>query len=201
MSVFKGPRVLFPDGFDSQRQLRSAYFDEPAAFTVSINAISGPNCDSKLLKFLSVFLRSKLASYFLIMSSWQVMADRNAVRNVNIKTFPFFAPEFSPNPTEANNIIHQVSELLSEVSNLNFLEINNAFIDRMPQFDRLVYDYFDLSEREIVLIEDVVTYVSPSIRPRSFKKIYTPMQQRASEQALNQYACLLYTSPSPRDRG
>ena len=144
--------MLFPDGFDSQRQLRSAYFDEPAAFTVSINAISGPNCDSKLLKFLSVFLRSKLASYFLIMSSWQVMADRNAVRNVNIKTFPFFAPEFSPNPTEANNIIHQVSELLSEVSNLNFLEINNAFIDRMPQFDRLVYDYFDLSEREIVHI-------------------------------------------------
>ena len=39
LSVFKGPRVLFPDGFDSQRQLRSAYFDEPAAFTVSIKAI------------------------------------------------------------------------------------------------------------------------------------------------------------------
>ena len=191
MSVFKGPRVLFPDGFDSQRQLRSAYFDEPAAFTVSINAISGPDSDSNLLKFLSVFLRSKLASYFLIMSSWQVMAERNAVRNVNIKAFPFFPPEFASNPTKANNIIHQTSELLSEISDLNFLEINNAFVDRMPQFDQMVYEYFDLSEREIVLIEDVVTYISPSIRPRSFKKIYTPMQQRTSEQALNQYAARL----------
>lgn len=191
LSVFDGPRVLFPDGFDSKRQLRSAYFDQPAAFTVSVNTISGSKEDSDLLKFLSVFLRSKLASYFLIMSSWQVMADRNAVRNVNVKSFPFFAPENSPDPSKATSIIKKVVKLLDTVRQSESLHIKHEFNNRLSEFNQLVYDYFSLTEREIALVEDVVNYVSPSIRPRSFKKIYTQMQYQATESLITGYAARL----------
>ena len=191
LSVFDGPRVLFPDGFDSQRQLRSAYFDKPASFQVSINAISGPEEDKNLLKFLSVFLRSKLATYFLIMTSWQVVAERNAVRNINIKSFPFYGPDVSSSSERAKNILTEVAALLSELDKVNSLQLKHEFETKLPEFNRLVYEYFELSEREIVLVEDGVNSISPSIRPRSFKKIYTPMQHRTTEKKLKQYAARL----------
>ncbi|MCG2942322.1 hypothetical protein KZ295_24575, partial [Escherichia coli] len=72
MSAFAGPRILFPDGFDRELEIRASYLDVPASFSSSIGVIAGPEKDADLLQFTAVYLRSDLAKYFLLMSAYQV---------------------------------------------------------------------------------------------------------------------------------
>jgi hypothetical protein len=80
LSVFDGPRVLFPDGFSRQdHSVRAVYFDGPATFTHSIGVIAGKKEDAVLLQFAAVYLRSSLARYFLMMRGWKMLCERNGV--------------------------------------------------------------------------------------------------------------------------
>lgn len=187
LSVFNGPRILFPDGFDREREIRAAFYEKAAIFTVSIGVIAGPKDDTNLLKFAAAFLRSKLARYFLIMTSWQVLCDRNAARMKNVYEFPFFPPEFHESPKTANIILKRVSEVMESLNSDLFLKNQVAIDKARKNLDSLVYKYFGLQDREIVLVEEAVKTLMPSIRPRSHKSLFTPMQQRATKAEIGKY--------------
>lgn len=192
LSVFDGPRILFPDGFSREREIRAAYYDGPASFTHSISVIAGPPEDANLLRFATVFLRSKFARYLLIMTSWQVLCDRNAVRLINVKEFPFFPPERSDNPKRAQLILKKVADITRTIASASPLEQASAYDRYRDKLDGFVYDYYGLDERERVLVEEAVEVFFPSIRPRAYKSLYTPMQFRARMTTVEGYAARLH---------
>lgn len=188
-AVFQGPRILFSDGFSRQdHSVRAVYFDRPATFTHSIGVISGPPEDASLLKFAAIYLRSSLARYFLMMRGWKMLCERNGVHLADVESFPFFNVEHAPDPEAAAASLAAVQEQMDLIGALPDLEQKRRYQELRPTLDEAVFDYFGLSASERVLVRETVDILMPSIRPRSFKSLDTPAQQRADLDDFRIYA-------------
>jgi hypothetical protein len=193
MDVFEGPRILFPDGFDSEREIRASFIDVPASFTSSIGVIAGPESDAMLLRFAACYLRSDLARYFLIMRAYQVVCDRNRVTLRDIKNFPFIAPEAHPEPAKAKAILRKVMNLTSDLAAPKLLRPEDEFEHVRGKLNELIFDYFGLSDNERYLVREAVTELLPSTRPRGYKSLHTLVQGRADFDLIQTYANTLQT--------
>ncbi|HWJ38221.1 MAG TPA: hypothetical protein VNR86_05620, partial [Sphingomicrobium sp.] len=191
-----GPRVLFPDGFSKEEQnIRAVYYDRPAAFTHSIGVIaSRTKGDAELLQFAAVYLRSTLARYFLMMRGWKMLCERNGVHLADVETFPFFAPENAPDPEAAVAAIRRVAQHLQTLRQLPELEQCPRYRQIRDELDNAVFDYFELTADERMLVRETVKVLMPSIRPRSFKSLDTPAQHLADPDAFETYARTLADS-------
>ena len=196
LAVFDGPRVLFPDGFSKEEQnIRAVYYDRPAAFTHSIGVIaSRTKGDAELLQFAAVYLRSTLARYFLMMRGWKMLCERNGVHLADVETFPFFAPENAPDPEAAVAAIRRVAQHLQTLRQLPELEQCPRYRQIRDELDNAVFDYFELTADERMLVRETVKVLMPSIRPRSFKSLDTPAQHLADPDAFETYARTLADS-------
>ena len=201
-AVFDGPRVLFPDGFSrTQLNVRSAYFDGPAAFTHSIGVIAGKPEDAELLQFVAIYLRSSLARYFLMMRGWKMLCERNGVHLVDVKPFPFFEPRDAPSPEAAAAALADVTKWVGTITELEADEQPVRYAECKSAFDEAVFRYFGLTADEQVLVRETVELLMPSIRPRAFKSLDTPVQHKARREDLSAYARALAASlTSWRDR-
>lgn len=194
-AVFRGPRVLFTDGFSREDlSIRAVYYDEPASFTVSIAVIAGRDDDKPLLKFLAAYLRSSLARYFLMMTAWKMLCERNAVHLVDVQQFPFFAPGEAPNPERALASLHRVAKSIDEISALEGSEQRAAYDAARAEIDGNIFDYFDLSTEERALVLETVSIMLPSVRPRSYSSLNTVAQGIATKVEIGRYARSLATS-------
>jgi hypothetical protein len=187
LSIFDGPRVLFPDGFSKEEQnIRAVYYDGPATFTHSIGVIaSKTKGDAKLLQFAAVYLRSTLARYFLMMRGWKMLCERNGVHLTDVEVFPFFSPEHAPNRDAATAALARV---------LPELEQRSHYGQIRGDLDEAVFDYFELTVDERELIRETVKVLMPSIRPRGFKSLDTPAQHFADADDFSIYARTLADS-------
>ncbi len=189
LNVFDGPRVLYTDGFSREdHSLRTVFFDGKASFSTSIGVISGPKNDARLLRFVAAYLRSKLAQYFLMLSAWKMLCERNAVHLKDIAAFPFHEPKHAANPEKAESIIKKLSAKLEELAEVPELNQKASYEDLAPEFDKMIYDYFDVSILEQKLIEETVEVLMPSIRPRSYKSLNTSAQADASNADVRKYS-------------
>jgi hypothetical protein len=180
MAVFDGPRVLFPDGFSKQEHtVRAVYYDGPAAFTHSIGVIAGPPADATLLQFAAVYLRSRLARYFLMMRGWKMLCERNGVHLSDVQAFPFFDVEAAPDPKAASVALTKVARAMRGLAQLPELQQSRRYAAIQSELDEEVFKYFGLSESEQTLVSETVDILMPSIRPRSFKSLDTPAQAAA----------------------
>ncbi len=180
MAIFDGPRVLFPDGFSTQEHcLRAVYYDGPAAFTHSIGVIAGPAADATLLQFAAVYLRSRLARYFLMMRGWKMLCERNGVHLSDVQAFPFFDVEDAPDPNVARAALTRVARVMRGLAELPELQQSRRYAELRSTLDEEVFKYFGLSESERVLVNETVDILMPSIRPRGFKRLDTPAQAAA----------------------
>ncbi len=189
-AVFDGPRVIFPDGFSKEEQnIRAVYYDGPATFTHSVGVIAAKKKgDAELLQFAAVYLRSKLARYFLMMRGWKMLCERNGVHLADVEAFPFFAPESAPDPEAAATALTVVARHLVTLRNLPELEQAPRYSDFRRELDDAVFDYFGLTPDERLLVRETVDILMPSIRPRSFKSLDTPAQHLANEKNFGTYA-------------
>jgi len=189
LTVFDGPRVLFPDGFSKEEQnIRAVYYDGPATFTHSIGVIAGKREDASLLQFAAVYLRSTLARYFLMMRGWKMLCERNGVHLADVETFPFFAPEGAPDPDAATTALKTVVKHMGEVASLPELAQGPRYGELRPEIDEAIFDYFGLAFEERTLIRETVDVLMPSVRPRSFKSLDTPAQHVADLEDFSTYA-------------
>jgi hypothetical protein len=189
LKIFDGPRVLFPDGFSKGEQnVRAVYYDAPASFTHSVGVIAGAKEDAQLLQFVAVYLRSSLARYFLMMRGWKMLCERNGLHLADVETFPFFAPNESPNPKVAAAALKTVSECIQKIRALPELEQGRTYAEMRTTLDQAVFSYFGLTEDEQTLICESVEILMPSIRPRSFRSLDTPAQQIANTTNFDNYA-------------
>lgn len=180
LRVFDGPRVLFPDGFSKEEHnLRSVFYDGPAAFKHSIGVIAGPQEDAALLQFVAIYLRSKLSRYFMMLRVWKMLCAREAIHLKDIESFPFFEPNSAPNPKSAAAALARVSKRMSEISELPDLEQSRHYETLRDEFDDDVFDYFDLSGEERELVSETVELLMPSILPRSYASLNTLLQRPA----------------------
>lgn len=192
MAIFRGPRVVFTDGFSRQEQnVRAVYIDQPATFTHSIGVISGPDDDADLLKFVAVYLRSSLARYFLMLRGWKMLCERNALHLADIESFPFFDVASAANPSKARQALDAVVEGLGRLASADDFEQTAVYDSLRQDFDDAVFEYFGLTPQERRLVTETVEILAPSIRPRSFASLDTPAQSRALPQHVKAYSDVL----------
>lgn len=193
MDVFDGPRILFPDGMANDREIRATFYDQPGSFNSSIGVIAGPKQDSDLLRFLAIYLRSDLASYFLITRSYQTLCERNRVSLREIEQFPFIDPAEHPDPDQVKRVFAGIAELSKQLTDGSVESQLLAFESLRPSLNDLVFDYFGLSTAERSLVSETVRYLLPAAQPRSYKRLFTGLQHRSSKAQLQRYANRLRT--------
>ena len=190
--LYKGPRVLFLDGvIEGRYEIRSVYAEQSFAFTSSIGAIGGNGHDRDLLKFLSAFLRSSLATYFLTMTGYSVIGERPRVAVEDILSFPFCAPESHPDPASAESIVKKVVDIVDSIGLLPSWKRSHAYDSNRKELDSLIDDYFELSAVDRLLVEDSVKYIVKSIQPPDYESLDTPLLHRPNKEEVSRYTRVL----------
>jgi len=187
--LFKAPMVLISQGFG-----KVAYCDFDVLFQDSLQSIAGPYEDRDLLMFLSAYLRSKLARYFLFHTSANWGSERDKVHLNELLRVPFPLPGHEFVSPEAGQIVKQVSQKFGELrtrlqdmlkdlksdakrsSPFDDVDISKKWQrDRKKQIDALqkeleplIYRYFCLTEQETTLVEDTNDVFEPSATPTTW---------------------------------
>ena len=103
--IYKAPMVLVSQGFG-----KVAYCDFDVLFQDSLQSIAGPYEDNDLLMFLTAYLRSKLARYFLFHTSANWGSERDKVHLNELLRVPFPLPGHEFVSPEAGQIVKLVSQ-------------------------------------------------------------------------------------------
>lgn len=180
VNIFKKPLVLVTEGFS---KVAFANFD--VAYRHGIRGIHGPSRDAGQLAFLAIYLRSALARYFLFhtSASWGVSRARVDIDDLMRLPFPF--PDQTENPGRAQEIIIEVSKLMSAAARA----VSAAVLGReeivkrtQAQAEKLVEEYFDVIDLEKTLIDDTNSVIVPSVRPTRVRtEVPTLLAARASD--------------------
>lgn len=104
--LFVPPMVLINKGFTT-----TAYVDYRAKFRDAFLSIVGPETDEDKLRFLALYVSSKLARYFVFHCSANLGIERDQVHPNEVLTLPFFLPDHESAPPDAQNILNEISTL------------------------------------------------------------------------------------------
>ncbi|WP_186057090.1 HsdM family class I SAM-dependent methyltransferase [Burkholderia gladioli] len=189
--LYTGPRVIFPDGLSEGFGVRAVYTEERFAFTSSIGAIGGPKADAGLLKLLTAYLRSPLASYLMVMTGYSVIGERPRIALDDVKAFPFCVPEEHPDRKRAAKAIATISNVFDKLATIPELERASAYERVSERLNELVYDYFLLTDAERILVEDAVQIVAKSIQPADYERLATPLLRRVGNSEIEAYVSVL----------
>jgi hypothetical protein len=188
LSLFKAPMVLVSQGFN-----KVSFSDFDVLFQHSIQSIVGPPKDEKLLMFLAVYLRSKLARYFLFHTSANWGSERDKVHLSELLRVPLPLPgsEFvSPNgKLILDNVFLKTSQFRKSLTDqlekftqditghalfddshkralVSWYRKRKLLVDQFQsELEPLIYEYFGLTDQEIALVEDTVNIFIPSSTP------------------------------------
>jgi len=195
--LYSGPRVVFPDGTALGRIVRAVYSDAPFCFQSSVAGIGGAGFEdhTDLLKFLAVYLRSSLATYFLTLTSYALSFERRRVSIEDIQQLPFVLPDEHPDAAVAMSSIGKVCEVVDKLSRVDELRRPGEYADVKARLDRLVMTYFGLNEEDQILVSDSINVTGSSIQPRGFRALHDlPALQEPREDELKKYATTLKRS-------
>lgn len=189
LKVFKGPRILYSDGLTTTRRIRAVFSTRPFSFMSSLSVLSGPNADEDVLRFLAVYLRSDLACYFVAMTAYQAVFERDSIRNVNVKRFPFALPEAHPDPKLARTIVAKVAAFTRQLEDMEPLLRPHAEAEWMrTDGHELLANYFGLSDTDRSRMQEVATVVLPFIQPGAQSQLTTgPLRQRPDARSVEHY--------------
>jgi len=193
--LFTPPSVLWNRGFTV-----AAFFDSEFGvlrFQHALHSIAGPAEDSNNLLFLSAYLRSPLARYYVFHTSASLGTERDQVHLAEAIRVPFFLPESEAAQPDAAHIIAEVAnrirrlkkeieasaeKLQGKLHPTEFglqsgteKEERKKWLKRQrkkaeslqAEINPLIYKYFGLDEQEIALIEDTREVFDKSDTPGS----------------------------------
>ena len=174
---FDGPRVLIPQGVGNRR-LKAAYSETPFTFQDAIQAIAVPGADRESAKILAALLNSKLLFWFAFHSTSSIGSERPKVHQDQLLDLPFPAPEDTPEARRSHDAAKGLIALIDGASGkLDGPMQPPNLLDRMlDEVDWLACDYFALTEREMLVVEETWEYVVPALQPRpsAFPRIWEP---------------------------
>lgn len=183
--LFEPPLVLINKGFN--RVLFSDFF---VFYQDSITGISGPKADREYLAFLSAYVQSRLAKYFQYHTTGGQGIERPEVKVYELLRLPFPMPDQTKsNGKIARRIVDQIASKViacrDELEALyieyqespngrdefrlwpqSFEEVRREKTKKLSrELDQYVYQYFGLTEEEIVLVEDTYEIYKESATP------------------------------------
>ena len=178
--IFRAPHVLVAQGFTSV-----AFADFDVSFRHAIRGISGPHKDRAMLVFLTAYLRSSVAKYFLFhtSSNWGVSRQRVGVEE--LLRLPFPMPEELPSPERAAAIIAEVDNIVSTTarSATEQLADREELVQRASiSLQELIEEYFDITPDEKSLLQDTERVIIPSVRPTRKRPIVPTINPSKPEQ-------------------
>lgn len=177
--AFEGVRVIFTDGADTNTlEVRACYANQPFCFKQTVGAIVDRKSDEKLMQFLAVYLRSKLARYLLFYTTFSLIMERPHVKLKEIKGLPFHLPEQHPDPDLASGVIDKVYNLLKPYRRVTDISNNDGWDDVRKQLDTLVFDYFGLSTTECIVVNETCDYFIPGRQPGNFSALENALVHR-----------------------
>jgi hypothetical protein len=189
--LYHGPRVILPDGLADDYSIRAAYTEEAFAFTSSIGAIGGSAEDAPLFKLLTAYFRSPLATFLMIMTGYSVIGERPRVAIEDLKAFPFCLPEHHENRDAATAIVAEVESIFDALASTPEWQRDHSYADARAKLNELVFDYFQLSSTDRLLVHDIVNVVAASIQPQDYMRLATPLLHRPSRSEIASYAEIL----------
>lgn len=161
--VFKAPHVLVSQGFS-----HVAFADFDLSFRHALRGIHGPVADRDLLVFLSAYLRSDVARYFLFHTSSNWGVSRAKVHVEELLRLPFPLPADTHSPRRCQAIVREVVAAVSNAAD----DASRDFVDRagivrrtQESVNELIEEYFDIDDIERMLITDTTEIIIPSVRP------------------------------------
>ena len=193
--LFTPPLVLWNRGFTVAAFFGSEF--SALRFQHALHSIAGPVEDSNNLRFLSAYLRSPLARYYVFHTSASLGTERDQVHLAEAIRVPFFLPESEAAQPDAGLIITEVADRIRqlqkeiEASAQKFqaklhpkgfrLQYDTEKEERekwleqqrkkaeslQAEINPLIYKYFGLNKQEIALIKDTCEILDKSDTPGS----------------------------------
>jgi len=187
--LFSSPLVLISQGIGEESLPKVAYADFPVLFQDSLQSICGQKEDKEdedLLLFLTVYLRSHLAKYYLFHTSANWGTERDKVQLAELLRIPFPLPGSEYAHKDAEKIVRRVASKMRALRKYIATHLQNAEDlllleedgdDRRKraaalqnELEPLIYRYFGLVEQEVLLVEDTVNVSIPSATPGDILK-------------------------------
>lgn len=121
-----------------------------------------------MLIFLSFYLRSALARYYLFHTSSNLAVTRDEVHDQELLRLPFLFPKQSQDPKEAWHLVRESANIFDRaLGGLDVLS-NREEIEQEAQsiVEEMIYSYFDIDDMERSIIADTINVLIPSFHPR-----------------------------------
>ncbi|MFC7288216.1 N-6 DNA methylase [Herminiimonas glaciei] len=189
--LFHGPRVIFNDGASDEFEPQAFFSDQAFSFQSSVGAFAGPEHDRGLLKFFAVYLRSSLAKYVLLHTSYALATERTRVSMTEVATLPFVVPEKHRNPDAAAKAVNRAAVQVDMLAKMTAFGQQQTYEELRRTLDEIVFDYFGLNSAERLLVIEAVNTLIPSVQPSSLATLRKPTLKRATEADIQQYAMTL----------
>ena len=176
---FSGPRVLIPRGVDTiGRRLRATYLEAPLTFQDIIQALVVPRGEESRAKLLTALLNSRLIAWFAFHGTASFGSERPKVQQADLLTLPFPSPDDMPqrerSESAANALVASIDRMIEAADGSFALRGDDR--TNLEKIDHLTNEFFCLSDEEVVLVDDTVERIIPSIQPRrsQFPDIWKP---------------------------
>ncbi len=186
-SIFEAPHVIV------SQSMRVAYSDSDVVFRHALQSFSGPRSDAELLIFLTAYLHSNVARYFLFHTSSNWGVSRAKVHVEELLRLPFPLPDDTHDPKRCQAIVREVAAAVAKAAKAASYDLadRKGIVDRTQNsIGKLIEEYFDIDEIERMLIADTAKIIIPSVRP-SRGRPNVPTIKHSSEAIRNSYVRLL----------
>lgn len=166
---FSGPRVLIPQGVDTTgRRLRATYLEAPLTFQHIIQSLVVPRGEERRAKLLTALLNSRLIAWFAFHGTSSFGSERPKVQQADLLTLPFPSPpdmsQRERSEAAENALVALIDRMIASADGPFELREDERTI--LQKVDRLTYEFFCLSDEEVILVDDTVERIIPSIQPR-----------------------------------
>ncbi|TRX59217.1 N-6 DNA methylase [Fulvivirga sp. M361] len=148
--AYLAPHVLIKKG-QSKKRFCASYLDYDCSYR---DAVYGINGESHLLKLLTAFLNSSLASYYLFLTSSSWGVEREKIMSNEWMKLPAFVFDF--NESWQKKIIEKFDEIVNSKKN-EFLGVDEHILIIEKEIDKLIFKASEFDKEQIALIENVLS--------------------------------------------
>ncbi|HEX4757308.1 MAG TPA: N-6 DNA methylase [Terracidiphilus sp.] len=166
-AAFTGARILVPRTTSFGR-LRAAYTEADLTFQDIIQGITVPAGERPKGKLLAALLNSRVAAWYAFHGTASFGSERPEVKQSGLVHLPFPSASDLPEPARAQAAAEQLVAIIDrEIGNANrpFSLGQDDDDALLSEIDRWAYEYFCLSQDEIILIEDLIERILPAVQP------------------------------------
>lgn len=163
--IYEAPLVITTRGINEDGFF-SAFSADDVVYTEEYYGISFPRQQEYLAHYLNGVLNSYLASYFLFLTASVWGVERDKVEPNDLLRFPL------PIPAKGNEYL--VARIVESIKKLGLARDKATITESKSQLNNAVFDLYDLSEVERVLVEDTINYTIDFRMKREASKALEP---------------------------